>query len=273
MIPSLHSQKRVNGTEPYSTLAAALEAEPKRKAGELPAVGAFPFYYDAAHYTEQLGTLPRRVSARTAPYHRLRRLQAGRGSRLCRRLEVLGSSPLRRTLRLSIRTNASAHVRFITCCKIRRRRSTVSRNRLTALPIRRSTSSIRQLKRGFRWNLPSENSWRVTSPAKSRAWPSFWVVTLRVGLRNVRVTFVLPGAGSVPVGGFKVVYEYANRLSERGHTVTVVHTAQPDRQASTRERLKKACALCSATSTRATDRAGSSCTRTFRCCGVRPRQR
>lgn len=55
----------------------------------------------------------------------------------------------------------------------------------------------------------------------------------------MRVTFVLPGAGSVPVGGFKVVYEYANRLTKRGHSVTVVHTAQPDRQASTGERLKK----------------------------------
>ena len=55
----------------------------------------------------------------------------------------------------------------------------------------------------------------------------------------MRVTFVLPGAGSVPVGGFKVVYEYANRLTERGHTVTVVHTAQPDRKAQISERLKK----------------------------------
>ena len=43
----------------------------------------------------------------------------------------------------------------------------------------------------------------------------------------------------MPVGGFKVVYEYANRLAERGHSVTVVHTAQPDRQASSGERLKK----------------------------------
>ena len=54
MIPSLHSQKRVNGTEPCATLTEALAAELKRKAGELPAVGAFPFYYDAARYTEQL---------------------------------------------------------------------------------------------------------------------------------------------------------------------------------------------------------------------------
>ncbi len=54
MLPSLHSQKRVNGTEPYPTLKEALAAEPKRKAGELPAIGAFPFYGDAARYTEQL---------------------------------------------------------------------------------------------------------------------------------------------------------------------------------------------------------------------------
>lgn len=54
LIPSLHSQKRVNGTEPYPTLEAALAAEPKRKAGALPAIGAFPFYYDTAHYAEQL---------------------------------------------------------------------------------------------------------------------------------------------------------------------------------------------------------------------------
>lgn len=54
MIPSLHAQRRVNGTEPCTTLAEALEAEPKRRAGELPAVGAFPFYHDAARYTEQL---------------------------------------------------------------------------------------------------------------------------------------------------------------------------------------------------------------------------
>lgn len=54
MLPSLHSQRRVNGTEPCPTLAEALELEPRRKAGELPAVGAFPFYLEAARYTEQL---------------------------------------------------------------------------------------------------------------------------------------------------------------------------------------------------------------------------
>ncbi len=54
MLPSLHSQKRVNGTEAFATFAEALWAEKKRKAGELEAKGAFPYYYDAALYTEQL---------------------------------------------------------------------------------------------------------------------------------------------------------------------------------------------------------------------------
>lgn len=39
----------------------------------------------------------------------------------------------------------------------------------------------------------------------------------------LRITFVLPMFLAAPSGGFKVVYEYANRLHRRGHTVTVVH--------------------------------------------------
>ncbi len=54
MLPSLHSQKRVNGTEEFASFSDALRAETRRKAGELGARGAFPFYYDAAHYSEQL---------------------------------------------------------------------------------------------------------------------------------------------------------------------------------------------------------------------------
>jgi hypothetical protein len=37
------------------------------------------------------------------------------------------------------------------------------------------------------------------------------------------ITFILPGPGHLPSGGFKVVYEYSNRLVARGHEVTVVH--------------------------------------------------
>ena len=36
------------------------------------------------------------------------------------------------------------------------------------------------------------------------------------------VTFLLPGGGSAPVGGFKVAYEYANGLAQRGWKVRVV---------------------------------------------------
>ncbi|ADI15828.1 glycosyl transferase group 1 [Truepera radiovictrix DSM 17093] len=42
---------------------------------------------------------------------------------------------------------------------------------------------------------------------------------------------MLPGSGHLPVGGFKVVYEYAGRLAARGHQVRVVHVAQPDLEA------------------------------------------
>lgn len=39
-----------------------------------------------------------------------------------------------------------------------------------------------------------------------------------------RICFLLPSAGSHPVGGFKIVYQYANGLARRGYRVSVVHT-------------------------------------------------
>ena len=39
----------------------------------------------------------------------------------------------------------------------------------------------------------------------------------------MRISFVLPSFPEVPVGGYRVVYEYANRLASRGHKVSVVH--------------------------------------------------
>jgi glycosyltransferase involved in cell wall biosynthesis len=39
----------------------------------------------------------------------------------------------------------------------------------------------------------------------------------------MRITFILPVFSRLPSGGFRVVYEYANRLVRRGHQVTVVH--------------------------------------------------
>jgi len=40
---------------------------------------------------------------------------------------------------------------------------------------------------------------------------------------KMRITFVLPNWSTKPIGGYKVVYEYANRLSENGNKVGVVH--------------------------------------------------
>jgi glycosyltransferase involved in cell wall biosynthesis len=39
----------------------------------------------------------------------------------------------------------------------------------------------------------------------------------------MKIVFALPSVTAVPVGGFKIVYEYANRLAARGHRVDVVH--------------------------------------------------
>lgn len=39
----------------------------------------------------------------------------------------------------------------------------------------------------------------------------------------MKITFVLPRYPWKPLGGFRVVYEYANHLVSRGHEVTVVH--------------------------------------------------
>jgi glycosyltransferase involved in cell wall biosynthesis len=44
-----------------------------------------------------------------------------------------------------------------------------------------------------------------------------------MGAPHLRITFVLPMFLPTPAGGFKVVYEYANRLHRRGHKVAVVH--------------------------------------------------
>jgi glycosyltransferase involved in cell wall biosynthesis len=48
-------------------------------------------------------------------------------------------------------------------------------------------------------------------------------------MKPLRITFLLPGSGHLPTGGAKVVYEYANHLSRRGHRVSVIH---PGRNAS-----------------------------------------
>jgi glycosyltransferase involved in cell wall biosynthesis len=56
----------------------------------------------------------------------------------------------------------------------------------------------------------------------------------------MRVTFVLPSYEPRPNGGFKVVYEYANRLTAAGHTVSLVHPwTGPGPQGTPAGRLKR----------------------------------
>lgn len=53
--------------------------------------------------------------------------------------------------------------------------------------------------------------------------------------RKLKITFILPGAGYAPVGGYKVVYEYANHLWQRGHQVAVVHPAYVQKRSGPKE--------------------------------------
>lgn len=56
---------------------------------------------------------------------------------------------------------------------------------------------------------------------------------------GMRVAFVLPRVSLAPVGGFKVVYEYANLLAARGHDVAVVHPFHWEPASSPRDRLSR----------------------------------
>lgn len=38
----------------------------------------------------------------------------------------------------------------------------------------------------------------------------------------MKISFVLPGVSRVPVGGYKMIFEYANRLCKRGHEITLI---------------------------------------------------
>ena len=55
----------------------------------------------------------------------------------------------------------------------------------------------------------------------------------------MRIAFVLPLVSAAPVGGFKVVYEYANLLVARGHEVAVLHPLGWEPPRSRRERLRR----------------------------------
>lgn len=59
-------------------------------------------------------------------------------------------------------------------------------------------------------------------------------------MKGLRITFLLPGSGHLPTGGGKVVYEYANHLSRRGHRVTLIHPALVAAEATKVQKLKGA---------------------------------
>lgn len=42
----------------------------------------------------------------------------------------------------------------------------------------------------------------------------------------MRIVFVMPAFYRIPVGGYKIVYEYANRLTEMGHEISIVYCSQ-----------------------------------------------
>src|SRR5690349_3027334 len=60
----------------------------------------------------------------------------------------------------------------------------------------------------------------------------------------MRVTFLMPGYMWFPSGGYRVIYEYANRLVARGHNLCVVHPRRlkflSSPKLSLRERLRRA---------------------------------
>ena len=55
----------------------------------------------------------------------------------------------------------------------------------------------------------------------------------------MKVTFVLPMFLTSPSGGFKVVYEYANRLAALGHQIAIVHPRNIEHQPGIVEAIKK----------------------------------
>ena len=57
----------------------------------------------------------------------------------------------------------------------------------------------------------------------------------------MRVNFLLPFPATKPVGGVKIMYEYANRISARGHSVCILHSiSRPFKKSSTPNWLKQA---------------------------------
>ena len=56
---------------------------------------------------------------------------------------------------------------------------------------------------------------------------------------DMRINLLLPFYPKLPIGGFKVHYEYANRLAERGHLVTVLHPCTVEEPTGLKARLAR----------------------------------
>lgn len=57
---------------------------------------------------------------------------------------------------------------------------------------------------------------------------------------KLRINVILPFPATKPVGGAKIMYEYANRLTDRGHEVTIYHSIKrPFKKSSTPTWFKK----------------------------------
>lgn len=55
----------------------------------------------------------------------------------------------------------------------------------------------------------------------------------------MRIAFVLPMVSAAPVGGYKVVYELAGRLADRGHEAAVLHTVDWRSGGTPRQRARR----------------------------------
>lgn len=55
----------------------------------------------------------------------------------------------------------------------------------------------------------------------------------------MRINLLLPFYPKLPIGGFKVHYEYANRLAERGHSVSVLHPCTVEEPTGWKARLAR----------------------------------
>ena len=66
----------------------------------------------------------------------------------------------------------------------------------------------------------------------------------------MRLTFVLPKLFDHPIGGYKVVYQYANALVAKGHEITLVHPITDENHASLRDQASLMAAKTRQTTTR-----------------------